>query len=262
MRAWRRAIVIVTCMLPITLCGCGGPSIMDRISSWASEKDVEQTYNNMMTTIADDTSIPMSQSTKAAQLNLTLAQEKLNNSTTITLNPLTWISAIRYDNVCFPWMKSSQDAKLKAAVSSAYADYELAKATDKIYQDAINGGDEEATKKKTVSQVKQYLPMIIIAVILVLIVIILLILMKSKGRKPAKRSGKPKPRSNSKRTGQLSVNYERLLKAACKTASVDYKTVLDSYGGDARHAYESVNYFVGTGLSGDDVMAKVRDETG
>ena len=256
MALWRRALVIFVCLLPMLLCGCGS-SLVEDIGNWLDEAKEERAYNNISKTISKDSEYAMSKETKEAQKAVSAAQFKLDNSSIASWKPSTWIDALLKDDVCFPWMKSSQDAKLKAEVTEAYNDYELAKSTDAVYQAQVQ--DAEAVEKVNRSnKIKQFMPLIILAFVLLILLVLFLVLLKSKGKKPVNVTEVEKPEiSDVDRTGQLKVNYNKLLKASCKKAGVDYKLTLNSYGGDARKAYENLNYMVGKGMSSNEIINKM-----
>lgn len=127
---------------------------------------------------------------------------------------------------------------------------EFASKTDKVYLKYKSEQNKES-ENKVVSSLQKLIPIFVV----IFIVLILLVILKVKAVKRPRTDAlivestetelysdiDDVDASNVKRTGQLKVDYEKLLRKACDEKGLDYDDTLKEYS-DARTAYETVQF--------------------
>lgn len=134
---------------------------------------------------------------------------------------------------------TNSKGKARSEMKSAEKKASRALRDDKTYQDSLE--QEKAVKEK---QFKEYIPIILAVLGVVALTLIIVLILACKPKKPAS-APIVKPETSEVRasigdantTGDVAVNYEKLLKSNCKKLGLDYKEQLDKYG-DARTAAE------------------------
>lgn len=256
----RKLLVLLSCAcICMTLTACELPIDLP----WLVSSD--KVLSDSLKTMTEDIGAPMSQATVEAARGVKSAQESLANGH-VASNIGEVFQSIVDPTICMPWNKDKQEAKLTESLSRSMDMYSIAKASDPVFQSFLQSKGEKATVENA-QNVKQYLPMIIVAVIVVVVLLVVLLLLKSKGEKkpkpvvqesPPVQESLPEPESDPNRTGQFDIDYESLLQKNCDKVGLNTEEVARAFGGDHRKAYERTNVMIGKGMSPDEIMQNIR----
>lgn len=209
--------ILVVCFMCLNLSGCAVKDVI---------KDVEQGIQRDAATnvLKDVSQTAHSKSTEKAAVKVSKSYEKAD-----------WWSK-------FPLIGGFVSDRYKA---TAYKQTETLKnklKTDKTYQTAKEA-ERKKQEKDTTDIIKKYLPILVI-VIVAIIVIWLLTKRKPKPVNEVTQQEEVKQIEdvNVKRSGQLKVDYEKLLRECCAKKGLNYDSTLQEYNGNARAAYEAVQF--------------------
>lgn len=127
--------------------------------------------------------------------------------------------------------------------ATAKNDLELAVANDTVYQSAL-GLESSENKQELQNTIKQYMPIILAVLgVLALLLIVGLVATSRKGSGQAAPVIVPTPVAQPavtsvNTTGDVAVNYDRLLASNCKKLGLSVDEQLAKYGGNVRLAAE------------------------
>lgn len=227
------------CFISLILCfSLSGCSLTDCINSAKKNNDI----NSTLSTVSDDSNYAMSKSTYKAQTKLVKATNKLSTTNN---------DDNKFKNFFLGIVGMDDESRAERAYEKASATYKNAKKTDKTYQKSVEEA-KNANQGQITEKLKKYLPVILVVIV---VIIVLLLLMKKRKEQPeqvvepAVQQQNPTEQKvvikDANRSGQLSVNYERLLQSNCQQLGIDYNQALQQYGqGDVRRAVEATQLLV------------------
>lgn len=247
MKFVKRLLLLSLCVIMcFNLTGCN-------ITDWYESLQREEKTQNVFDTIADDNCFAMSKETKESQNNWLDTTQSFADATA------------DYEAACagwWPWhpFKEKKMENAKAKMKKAETSYEKAKSTDKVFQQAKKDAEEHDSKELQTT-LDKYLPYIVVVIVLI-VVLIVISKLKKKPAALVTQEVTPTVMEDVNRTGQLSVDYEGLLKHNCDKVGLNFDEVLQDYGGDARRAYESTNLLIVKGQSSDEIAASIKRQRG
>lgn len=218
------------------------------LQDWVSDLQNKSANEKADTLLSDTLNVPMSEETYKQREELKAArdlQDNLKNT-----NEYQLVAGLEENIPFYGWFAETTglapstqgiEDKVAAQVESCTDKYNNALNEDPAYKEYITAQEKQAKKDKAAAlsaNLKKFGVPIVIGV--VLLIILILVLKKKPQDTPKEEPAKPtKEVSNVDRTGELKVNYPRLLKANCEQLGLDYDKTLNQYNGDVRKAAES-----------------------
>lgn len=247
MKSVKRLLLLSLCVIMcFNLTGCN-------ITDWYESLQREDITQNVFDTVTYDNNFAMSKETKESQNNWLDTTQSFKDATA------------NYEAACESWwpfhpFKQKKMAEAKAEMTKAETSYERAKSTDKVFQQSKKDA-EERDSKELQTTLDKYLPYIVVVIALI-VVLIVISKLKKKPKAIITQEVTPTVVEDVNRTGQLSVDYEGLLKHNCDKVGLNFDEVLRDYGGDARRAYESTNLLIVKGQSSAEIAASIKRQRG
>lgn len=220
-------------VIVVSLSGCG--SITNPITSWLDKQQSKsdlQTFKDAKGKIMSHESAKLWQEAEEAKQEAIEAANDYKNS--------NWFFKL--------FKQKGMEKKINKSYETAGAFASNLK-NDKIYQENNRSSGELAF-----DSIKKYLLYIVLGAILL---VLLLLLLKKKTRSP--EASIPKSEYNIpdvNRTGELKVDYDRLLSDVCGKTGVSVDMALDKFG-NSRVAYEKLNLMVCKGMSQSDIKTAI-----
>jgi len=241
---YKRRVILTFCILTISFClsGC-----------WLKNITEQNDKNVKTAALTQSANLAMSASTHKELVRATDASDKAKRLADEYYEAKT--------NGGWPWhpFKRKKMEQAEAYADKTYSDFDSARLADTTYQESakeagVDGGDDK-------SWVPVVIIIIVVVVIAIIIVIIVLITRPKRVQENNIETSTPEPVEpiEAKQTGQLEVNYEKLLKSNCDKVGLNYDEVLADYGGDARRAYESTNLMIGKGETKEQMLLEMKE---
>ena len=219
------------------------------LQDWVADLQNKSANEKADDLLSDTLNVPMSEETYKQREELKAARDKQDNVKNtasyqfvagLEENLPGYSAAQGFFGGLLPSTQGIED-KAAAQVASSADKYNNALNEDPAYKKYVTAQEEQAKKDKAAAlsaNLKKFGVPIVIGV--VLLIILILVLKKKPQDTPKDEPTKPtKEVSNVDRTGELKVNYPRLLKANCEQLGLDYDKTLNQYNGDVRKAAES-----------------------
>lgn len=219
------------------------------LQDWVADLQNKSANEKADDLLSDTLNVPMSEETYKQREELKAArdlQDNIKNTTEYQLvagleEHLPGYSAAQgFFGGLLPSTQGIED-KAAAQVASSADKYNNALNEDPAYKKYVTAQEEQAKKDKAAAlsaNLKKFGVPVVIGV--VLLIILILVLKKKPRYIPKEEPIKPLRKVSAvDRTGELKVNYPRLLKANCEQLGLDYDKTLNQYNGDVRKAAES-----------------------
>ncbi len=242
-------LIIATILMSTT--GCG--TITYFLKAKVNAVKEEQRSNEMANTLSFAKMFPKTKSTQTKMNAYEEAEDKYQAAATSYKNAM--LSGV----LPWPWQwhpfKKAKMKKAKMERDNKYESFNKALSSDKVFKQAQE--DAKNNKKQSVTSNPMIVVIIVILLLLGGIVAVVYFVSRKKSTKPARIVANNQPRkqiSKSNRSGEMKVDYDRLLGEVCSKAGVSTDLALNKFG-NPRTAYERLNIMVGKGMSSSEICA-------
>lgn len=217
----RLLLLTLVLLFSLSFSGCG--LLSGVINNYKSNKAIESSQENLTDVKKRRMSESSMEAVEEAQKAIDGYAEAVSDFNDSGLFGKLWKSLTN----------SKGKARAKMEEANTRVDKELR--DDKTYQDSLN---QEAQMQKQENNRIVLLVLVGLVVIAVILILVLVLVSRPKRIKQDPEIVDNVPTVDVDTSGDVAVNYDKLLKSNCKKLNLDYDEQLNKYDGDVRKAAE------------------------